>query len=229
MGWDEFLRCLEQEIDWKSHDTSDVLALEKLLKEFGNNSQAVVQAINSLSDDSTLFDRYLPHVEYPRPFMDKFILHIDTQDRFRIRIHRFRPGAPMGVDARTPSIHDHRWHFTTFVLSGSYCETIFNEVGNDACPNNYTPKIETCRRLNRGDIKSLSAGILHQTVNDDLTEPCITLFVRGQARAPHSRVWDERAHEFRTLSGRRTQVARELASISDSVGKAAAAVTAAVG
>src|SRR5262245_44910701 len=150
-------------------------------------------------------------MEYPRPFMDKFVLHIDERDRFRIRVHRFRAGSPRGLRSDAPTIHDHRWNFSTFVLRGGYNETIF-DAGADGPP---TP--HHTHALVEGSVNSVRSGVLHATVNDHKSHPCITLFVRGRAVLPTNRVWDWEKQRFRILAGREDQLRVQLKAIADFV------------
>jgi predicted metal-dependent enzyme (double-stranded beta helix superfamily) len=213
MDWQSFLRRLDREIDWDVHDPDDVRTLEELVCELAADRDVIADAVAQLASNDEMFFDYLPHVEYPRPFMDKFLLHMDRDDRFRVRVHSFRFGSPVGIGRAAPTIHDHRWNFTTYVLSGSYVETVYRFETNDPAPT----AIDS-RRLSAGHVRSLASGVLHQTVNDSTHAECLTLFVRGKSRRDISRVWDPEAGAFRILMGRGEQVRAELTRIGMKIG-----------
>jgi len=210
MLWEQFLRALEKEINWDNYTDSDVSRTENLVGEFCRRPSEVAAAIRVLLSKDHLYKAYLPHVEYPRPFMDKFVLHIDAEDRFRVRLHRFRAGQMPGLGNTSPTVHDHRWPYTTFVLQGSYIETLYE---SETVGDRIELRPGKRRTLARGCLNSLAPGLLHQTCNDREEETCVTFFVRGPAVLEQSRVWLASEERFRLLRGRNDQVAHQLLAI----------------
>ena len=211
MDFQSFVASLEHDVDWTAHTRGDVARIEQLITEFARDGNAVATAIRHLLSDTDRFASYLPHVEYPRPFMDKFLLYMDPRDRFRIRLHRFRAGTVHGIGAAHPTIHDHRWHFTSRILLGHYSETIFDAL--QVTDTTWELKPRSSRQHLQGSTYSLAPGILHQTVNDG-EHPCLTLFVRGRSVTAANRVWNPAESRFTPLLTRSEQVADQMHRIS---------------
>ena len=208
-SWRQFIRFLETEVDWEdfwqTHEP-----LEKELRRLSLDRAVIAERIRSLSADGSL-EYLLPHMEYPRPVMDKFLLHMDTGDRFRIRIHRFKSQeANRGIQ---PTIHDHRWHYSTIVLAGGYAEEIFGIETTEGGAKD----VKVLRRhlLAVNVTNSLPPRVPHRTTNSSADEDCITLFIRGRSEYLTSRVYDSRERRFRELYGRPIRIATELSKISN--------------
>jgi hypothetical protein len=120
------------------------------------------------------------------------------------------PGAKRGKPHRDGNLHDHRWHFATYVLAGSYGFTEF-EVGRadrgsgpvyrehrysvglrgehrleDVGPRYL---VTTQRRtLRAGDAYLLPNSVIHHIEMDD-PAPTVTLFVQGPPISASTRVF----------------------------------------
>lgn len=206
--FDDFVRFLETEIQWDAYEQT-VQKLERELRIMTSNMSGIADSLVNLPNCDA-FRKLLPHIEYPRPIMDKFVIYMDPHGRFRIRVHRFKTQTEnLGA---TPTIHDHRWHYTTAILTGSYREEIFAVAPANSEGLEIATVVKT-REMKSGSVASLSPRTPHRTINTDPMEQCISFFVRGRSMHTQSRVYDYERFQFRYLSGRSEQIASELREI----------------
>ncbi|GAA3815135.1 hypothetical protein ACFS5L_38950 [Streptomyces phyllanthi] len=190
MQWQNFVQALEKEVDWSSDKYLEEQApvVEEILGEAGRNRHILQARTEEIAGDDDLFRSLAPHMNYPRILMDKFVVYIDPEDRFRVRLHRFKSKRQNG--GAVEKVHCHKWDCSTIMLSGSYRERQF-EV-RDLDEEQRTCRVSQIRDhvLEQGQTNSLPTGRAHQVINESEDEACITLFVRGPARQPNARIFD---------------------------------------
>ncbi len=203
--WDSLIRGL-QGIDW--HHPSDEMLAEvgRLLKR--TDDEAVLARFRNVISDNLLFDQYSPHTEYPRPLMDKFVLHMDPDDRFRVRLHKFKP--EFENRGALPWIHDHRWHFVSLVLSGAYTESLYDILESDE--NEYA-KLRLSRTVmhHHGSVNTGIPRVPHLTTNAFQEVPCYTLFVRGPSHFEYSRIFNPDSDSYKPSWGLRKELLKQCA------------------
>jgi predicted metal-dependent enzyme (double-stranded beta helix superfamily) len=140
---------------------------------------------------------------------------MDPQDRFRIRLHRFK--TQIQNQEAQPKIHNHRWWYSTLVLKGGYTEYVYSVEEEDM--QNMTAKLKVLAKhdLKEGDTNSLRAQLPHRTVNESDTETCITLFVRGKSIYDTNTVYDPETGKFRILRGQEPQLRLEFESVANMI------------
>jgi quercetin dioxygenase-like cupin family protein len=210
MNWNDIIENLEKRINWDVADHSEFTKVEDLLKEVVKTPNLIANRVYEIIENKILFKELQPHMESPRLFMDKFVLYIDPQDRFRIRLHSFK--TTLQNKGAEQSIHDHRWGYSTIVLKGSYTEQVYSADKNY---ENMTAQLSTIERheLKVGQTNSLMPQIPHQTVNKSDDEVCVTLFVRGKSLFDANNVYDLESGKFRILKGLQSQLKVELENV----------------
>ena len=128
----------------------------------------------------------LPHHEHLRQmcesydFVDKLVIHNDPTDRYRVRLHRFRPGY-------FDRPHNHRWTFGSMILTGAYRHVQYgtDDGFEDADLKDLTPlQIRTERA---GDFYVLHHSAVHSVAADAGT---VSLVLRGPAAKDRFRILD---------------------------------------
>jgi hypothetical protein len=186
--WTSFISYLSAEISWldpqQFHKNSS--KIETALAQIANHPEAIRERGEEIVGDPQLFSRYERHCNYPRVIMDKFILYIDPENRFRVRLHRFKTRRQNGGVIDRP--HSHKWAMSTIILRGSYIETLYEakEINEETKFARIYPT--SSKRITSAMSSSLDYGRIHQT-DCDSTEPAITLFVRGADFAPAARIY----------------------------------------
>lgn len=194
--WDEFIGRLSSDFDWDRPDAPMMKRLEALLKGLTDPQAMVANELSRIIGDPARLATYLPHIEYPRPGWDKFILWMDPSDRFRVRLHRFKPSAQ--VEEGDNTIHDHRWPFCSLILKGSYRETTYKIVRIDEARRTAVIEPATEKEVPAGSVNWSLPGVPHLTANEN---ECFSLFVRGRSLIKFSRVFDIEAQTFRPEFG----------------------------
>ncbi|MFB8086912.1 hypothetical protein [Streptomyces sp. NPDC055992] len=164
-----------RDLDWD--DLSAVAAaaersFQQLTAERWSSLAALLQA---LPTDAALVEMCESY-----DFLDKLVLHDDPEQRYRIRLHRFRPGY-------FDRPHNHRWSFASAILTGSYVHT---QYGSDA-----EFDTATADRLRPLQIRTERAGdwyVLHHTAVHSVTAEAgtISLVLRGPAAKRSFRIID---------------------------------------
>ncbi|MCD9899511.1 hypothetical protein LUR56_04110 [Streptomyces sp. MT29] len=190
MHWSDFVRALESEVDWLSPDYAQTQSavVEEILLLAARNRSIIEERTEQIASDDDLFGRLEPHMNYPRILMDKFVIHIDEQDRFRVRLHRFKSKKQNG--GAVEKVHSHKWDCSTVILLGSYAERQFSVLNVDE--ERRTCKLDPLKThtLGAGEVNSLATGTAHQVINESDDEACLTLFVRGPSRQPNAMIFD---------------------------------------
>lgn len=158
------------------------------LEEFAAKSR---RALEELSERSKLKQCLLAAREEERLFslsehydiLDKIVLHAD--EGYRIRLHIFG-------DGYFDRPHNHRWSYSSRILSGGYRHTIYSL--NHATD---TPEMEhlvpvLIRRESAGDFYMLHHSQYHSVTADPGT---VTLIYRGPAETDRFRVMDRTTQE----------------------------------
>ncbi|MER7583826.1 hypothetical protein [Kitasatospora sp. NPDC097691] len=201
MRWSDFVRSLEREVDWSAtdYDGTQAPVVERILLEAAADREILQERTEQIAADDALFKSLAPHSNYPRILMDKFVIHMDAEDRFRVRLHRFKTRLQNG--GAVEKVHSHKWDCSTVILSGAYRERQFEVLDLDE--EERTCRVEPLREhvLSTGMANSMSTGLAHQVVNESDTEPCVTLFVRGRSRRPNARIYDTDAGTFYNTYG----------------------------
>jgi hypothetical protein len=146
--------------------------------------------------------------EHPNGF-DKLVL-ASLPSGHKVVLHAW-PAAPAGRGRKDANLHNHRWHFATRVLAGSYRYTEYEDAPPDASSapvfheHRYTtdgtdgghqltaqgPRrlaIARSLRLCRGDVYLLHSSVIHSIALDD-EGPTVTLFVQGPAVRESTKVF----------------------------------------
>lgn len=190
MDWKAFLAALEAEIDWSdaSYLERQAATVEQILGVVADSPGLINERTEQILADDELFGRLAPHMNYPRILMDKFVLHIDEADRFRVRLHRFKTKRQNG--GAVEKVHFHKWHCSTVILRGAYRERQFEILETDEAAHTASLEVAVEHELRSGRSNSLPAGRPHQVINDSDTDPCLTLFIRGASVLPSARIFD---------------------------------------
>lgn len=187
--WTEFVTALAGNVDWHDPDWSrQGPVVEEILRDVAAEPALLEERTEQILNDEELFRRLAPHMNYPRILMDKFVLHQDDSDRFRIRMHRFKTQVQNG--GAIEKVHYHKWHCSTVILTGAYTERQFTIDRMDEQAKTAELSVDLKHELLPGESNSLPARRPHQVVNESDTVPCITLFVRGPSLQPHARIFD---------------------------------------
>ncbi len=207
MQWDDFIRQLQHDIDWTSPTIEQLGSVEDLLQKVGRNVDSIAKRFLQVTESDELFSAYSAHHEYPRPNMDKFVIYMDDLDRFRIRIHKFQRRTDNLMVM--PSIHDHRWCFSSLILTGSYRECRYDIHNFDPTSKTAFLSLAQDHVLSAGDVNSILPGVPHSATNESDVEDSYTLFVRGRTIVRDSRVFDLNANSFYWAFGFRDALANQ--------------------
>lgn len=187
---------MENEVDWNSAQYAESQApiVEEILKSASAHRHILEERTEEIIANEDLFRSLAPHMNYPRILMDKFVLHIDEAERFRVRMHRFKSKKQNG--GAVEKVHSHKWDCSTVLMSGTYTERQFEitDVDEERRTCRVVPLLE--HTLEAGQMNSLPMGRAHQVINPSDDEPCITLFVRGPSRQPHARIYEPEGGTF---------------------------------
>src|SRR2546425_1635431 len=170
--WNELIDELRA-ASWPNFQVDSLDRVTQLLRNAAQQPEEVLARFESVITCTDLYREYAPHMEYPRPVMDKFVLQMDDCDRFRIRLHKFKAqDENRGV---APFVHDHRWHFISVVLAGSYVEKLYSVIDLEEPSQHAQLALTSTRRLCKGDVNIGIPKVPHLTVNDSVHTPCYTL------------------------------------------------------
>lgn len=117
--------------------------------------------------------------------LDKLVLH-DDEDGWRLRLHVFLPG-------HFDRPHNHRWTYSSRILTGSYQHTLYGLDDNlDDTIDVSSLHPYMVRTEEAGDSYTLHHGMIHAAVAQDYT---VTLIVRGPAMKERFLVADRETGE----------------------------------
>jgi uncharacterized RmlC-like cupin family protein len=201
MDWSAFVAALEADVDWSDPCYLERQApiVEEILLRAAASPEVIHERTEAILADDELFGRLSPHMNYPRILMDKFVLHMEDDHPFRVRLHRFKTKRQNG--GAIEKVHYHKWHCSTVMLRGGYHERQFEILHSDEAARTARLAVHLRQDLSSGQTNSLPAGRPHQVINESDTEPCITLFVRGPSVLPHARIFDPEQEVFYNTFG----------------------------
>lgn len=190
VDWAHFIKALSHGVDWNDsrYLTHQAPTVEAILAEASRHTGLLRERTEQIAADEALFDQLAPHMNYPRTLMDKFVIYIDPDDRFRVRLHRFWPRRATGDVVE--DVHDHKWDMSTVILTGSYREHRYEVTSLDEQALTASVRLADTETRNVGETGSLPLRVPHRITNLSMDEPCITLFVRGPSRLRHARIFD---------------------------------------
>ncbi len=175
------------EREYSMHFIESVSSLEK----FAENSREILQEL--FRDRKKLRELILEIPSNEKLFslcehydiLDKIVLYVSENQKIRVRLHVFG-------DGYFDRPHNHRWSYTSCILSGGYLHTIFH-----LHENAQTPSIEhlypvLIRQEKVGDLYTLHFSQYHSVVAQPGT---VTLVVRGLAETQRFRVMDRVTEE----------------------------------
>lgn len=200
MNWQEFIKALD-DVHWGDEQYVERQApiVEQILAEVAREPDLLRERTEQIVEDEALFDELLPHMNYPRTLMDKFVIHLDPEDRYRVRLHRFWPKRATGDVIE--DVHDHKWNMSTVLLTGSYSENRFEVLSCDEEKMTADVRLRSTQLLTAGETSSLRVRVPHQITNQSMDEPCLTLFVRGPSMLKNARIFDtEKGTFYNTFS-----------------------------
>lgn len=132
-----------------------------------------------------LQDRYLFSLSEHYDILDKLVLYSSQKTGIRLRLHLFANGY-------FDRPHNHRWSYSSYILSGAYKHTIYNlnNKNKDPIPDDLFPVI--IRREKAGDLYTLHHSQYHSVVAENNT---VTLVLRGPSEQERFRVMDNNSKE----------------------------------
>lgn len=210
-NFEDLVKFLDQEVDWNSHDDQEQQKVEKVLKEVLDNPSIIQHRIEEIYSDATLLSFFQQHIEF-RPLMDKFPIFFDSEDRFRIRVNHFKSKL-LNKGARPETPHNHRFQFSTIILSGSYKQCIYTVNEVNEVENTAELSLIDCQTYSVGDSYSLTTETIHNVFNESHDEPCISLFIRGRALSEYSTVYQPEVGKYFRSYGLSKELKRELSLI----------------
>lgn len=188
--WNDLVTALRGEVDWadSSYMERQAPVVEEILRAAAARPEVFAERTEQILADDELFRGLAPHSAYPRILMDKFVLHSEPGNGFRIRLHRFKTRVQNG--GAEERVHYHKWHCSTVMLRGGYREKQFEIRKTDEAAGEALLHEDVEQILAEGESNSLPAGRPHQVMNDSDTDPCLTLFVRGPSVMGAARIFD---------------------------------------
>lgn len=172
---------------------------DALLREMAKSVDEIADRFRHVLQDGELFKAYSPHHEYPRPNMDKFVIYMDPEEKFRVRVHKFQRRRDNIMV--TPHVHDHRWCISSLILSGAYTEKKYRIVEFDQEAGRAVLALDKETVFAAGDVNSVLSEIPHSATNDSDHEDCYTLFVRGKSIVRNARVFELKTHTYHWAHG----------------------------
>lgn len=150
---------------------------QKLLEDLSNSSK-LKERLEIVKNDRELFS-LSEHYD----ILDKIVLY--TDEKYRIRLHIFGEGY-------FDRPHNHRWSYSSKILSGSYRHTIYSVDHAIDAPGmeHLTPVL--IRQEREQDFYTLHHSQYHSVTANSGT---VTLICRGPAEVDRFRVIDRVSHE----------------------------------
>ncbi|MBE4741303.1 MULTISPECIES: hypothetical protein [Streptomyces] len=174
----------------------------ELLKELALDKQSLRKMATEAWEYPTLRDM----CEQTRQ-LSRIVLH-DALDRgFRLRLHLWN-------DFETGYPHNHRWSFSTRLLSGGYHHTLYESPsGFDSSSRNDADGVELITRYRT--LESAGAGytLHHDTVHrTETTVDTVSLLIRGPVEKRRALTADPGTGKFRFSLGRTMETPPEVAA-----------------
>lgn len=168
----------------KVDQISELEEFEKLslstLSTLGQDKSELRRLVLAAREDESLFS-LCEHYD----ILDKIVLHADEEKSLRLRLHIF-------ADDYFDRPHNHRWSYSSHILSGSYRHVIFSvdAKSDDVDTRHLVPVL--IRREKQGDFYTLHHSQYHSVTAEPNT---VTLILRGPARSDRFRVMDMETKE----------------------------------
>jgi len=154
------------------------------LEHFAHKSKEILQAF---IDDKTILRRKI--LEIPQKnelfslcehydILDKVVLYADEE--FRIRLHIF-------ADGYFDRPHNHRWSYSSFILSGGYQHIIYTLIEEKESPGIQDLVPVIVRNEKAGDFYTLHSSQYHSVIAEPGT---VTLVARGTSDKERFRLID---------------------------------------
>jgi hypothetical protein len=198
---------LKQLVDWivSSPERDESLNLHERLVDLVNRGfvSALLKAL--LREDEQLqFVASRSYAHYNN--FDKLVLISSMEPRYDLRMHVWWPNSHI---ISTENIHNHKWDFSSVLLTGSYSFEVYEEssTGREMYEYSYVTRAgsdsyqmpflrqanleltsEGC--MSAGDSYSLSHEILHRVICD-LSATTISLVIRGASKKNTARVFTD--------------------------------------
>jgi hypothetical protein len=155
-------------------------ASKEMLQHLSQDKEELRKLVLKARDDETLFS-LCEHYD----ILDKIVLWTSEDQKIRLRLHVF-------ADDYFDRPHNHRWSYSSYILSGGYQHTVYTLNHDDAAPSskNLIPVI--IRREIAGDFYALHFSQYHSVIAGPNT---VTLVMRGAPERDRFRVMDRVTEE----------------------------------
>ena len=167
--------------------------LEQPVKDFEEFSSLSIEVLNFLQSKHVLGgllrnvkeDPYLFSLSEHYDILDKIVIYSNQKTGFRIRVHLFANGY-------FDRPHNHRWSYSSHILSGGYKHTIYHLKPSEQAPipSDLFPTL--IRREQTGDLYTLHCSQYHSVVAETDT---VSLVLRGPSEQDRFRVMDNVTNE----------------------------------
>lgn len=139
--------------------------------------------------------------------VDKLVLWNSKDKKMQIRLHLYS-GHPNNTNADTQinigNAHNHRWNFSTHILSGGYLHTIYHM--NQLAAEKYSLTPTMIRYENMGSYYTLHHSQYHSIIEEPNT---VTLIVRGPLEKESFQVITEENGEIQIQNAPTMQPSKE--------------------
>jgi hypothetical protein len=174
-------------IDWTDLDRATAVT-DALLHELAADRDTLRMLVDRAAEDDDL----LAQCECHR-LLDKIVLYDGLSRGFRVRLH-------ISTSDHLDRPHDHRFSFSSLILSGSYKQVrhrIVGEVPDSVAPEiqedhqavpiaaRVEPEFATTEQV--GSFYTIHHSVIHTTIMEDNT---VSLFIRGPAEKERSLITD---------------------------------------
>jgi len=163
---------------FQRHTLSEIQALSlqhfeqistRILFQITNNRFSLRKLLLEVPENATLFSQCIHY-----DAVDKIVLWDSFDQKIQLRLHIYsslddKTISSTQIDTEDP--HNHRWNFTSLILSGGYQHTIYKE---DFLTHRLTPIM--IRRERLGDCYTLHHSQFHSIVREPNT---VTILFRG--------------------------------------------------
>ncbi|MCD1258891.1 hypothetical protein B5M42_008585 [Paenibacillus athensensis] len=136
---------------------------------------------------------------------EKYVIWNEQLDGPRMRLH-YWPQNKWPFE----SIHDHRFHFCSTILCGSYTHETYEVKQTDG--EQVELELTSSTIMCSGDVYYFPAGHFHRVLpSEELT---LSLIIRSEAVLPYSRVIDPKTRILRNALGAKTKFCNKLRNLS---------------
>jgi predicted metal-dependent enzyme (double-stranded beta helix superfamily) len=153
---------------------------KEILQHFAEDKQELRKKILEIPERETLF-ALCEHYD----ILDKIVLFISEDDSLRVRLHIF-------ADGYFDRPHNHRWSYSSRILSGGYRHIIYALNENFANPHIQDLMPVIIRQESAGDFYTLHSSQYHSVIAESGT---VTLIARGPSDKERFRLFDRTTKE----------------------------------